>query len=266
MFNNLQHSILFKDIHFGLDIKKSFFNKAINYHPYNMEILSGNKIKLKNNYQNFQKKLISSYNNKYDNYLINENSIFNINNNKTKVLIIQRSKSRSILNLDDVIIIFDSIDIEVKIVDLDTISFALQMQAFKQIDILIAVAGSAIHNMLFMKPDTHVIIIMQKGWCNWSWMYINQAILLDINTYKYCDLNNNNKNITNNANIDGNSENSDEDNVNIDQLSYSKEMNHWTRKFWKQVIYNENNSIYYYSIYNELFFFDFLSILIRVRV
>lgn len=238
MFTHLQQSILFKDIHFGLDIKKSFFNKAINYHPNNMEVINRNKLKLKYNYQIFQNKIISSYYNKYDSYVINENSIFNINNNKTKILIIQRSKSRSILNLDEVVVLFYSIDIEVVIIDLDTMSFALQMQTFKQVDILIAVAGTALHNMLFMRPDTHVVIIMQNGWCDWSWMYINQALLLDISTYKYCDLNNYDKSISNNENIDINSENYDEEKVNIDQLPNNEEMYHWTRKFWKQVIYN----------------------------
>jgi hypothetical protein len=37
-----------------------------------------------------------------------------------------------------------------------------------------------------MRPGTAVIIIMQPEWCDWAWMYANQAVLLGIDYYIYC--------------------------------------------------------------------------------
>eukprot|EP01041_Mallomonas_annulata_P002467 gene2467-4787_t len=85
-------------------------------------------------------------------------------------------------------------------------SFSEQLLRFKNIKILIASAGTALHNMLFMRPGSAVILFMQQEWCPWSWMYANQAVLLDIHIFILCPVNS----------------------------SSSSSTFHTTRNFWKQ--------------------------------
>jgi capsular polysaccharide biosynthesis protein len=49
--------------------------------------------------------------------------------------------------------------------DLAEVDFDDQMFIFSQVDVLVAVAGTALHNMLFMRPGSAVVIIMQPFWC-----------------------------------------------------------------------------------------------------
>ena len=49
--------------------------------------------------------------------------------------------------------------------ELGEVSFDQQMYLFREADILVSTAGTAVHNMLFMRPYTAVIILMQPSWC-----------------------------------------------------------------------------------------------------
>jgi hypothetical protein len=49
------------------------------------------------------------------------------------------------------------------------------------------VAGTALHNMLFMlQRPAAVIVLMQPGWCDRAWRYVNQAALLGIEHFVVC--------------------------------------------------------------------------------
>ena len=71
-------------------------------------------------------------------------------------------------------------------IDIGIIPFHQQLQLFANTDILIGVGGTAIHNLLFMHAHTTLLLIMQPHWCEYAWMYANQAVLLDINYFIYC--------------------------------------------------------------------------------
>jgi hypothetical protein len=107
------------------------------------------------------------------------------------VLLVHRGNNRMILNfaeLQDKICQtpLSNLKVNCMIYDLGQLDFGSQMAIFAQTDIIVAVAGTAIHNLLFMRPLSAVVIIMQPGWCEWAWMYANQAVLLDIRPYVYC--------------------------------------------------------------------------------
>ena len=59
-----------------------------------------------------------------------------------------------------------SIDFDRMLCDeLGEVDFDQQMYLFREADILVSTAGTAVHNMLFMRPYTAVIILMQPAWC-----------------------------------------------------------------------------------------------------
>ena len=58
---------------------------------------------------------------------------------------------------------------------------------WEETNVLMSVAGSALHNLLYLRRGSVVIILMQKGWGPWAWMYANQAKLLGMEVLVYFD-------------------------------------------------------------------------------
>eukprot|EP01034_Spumella_vulgaris_P021621 gene21621-27660_t len=79
------------------------------------------------------------------------------------------------------------IEVQVSVVALEDLSFEQQLLELHSADILVATAGTSLHNMIFMRHRiTAVIMVMQAHWCPWAWMYANQAVLLGIRSFIYC--------------------------------------------------------------------------------
>ena len=75
-----------------------------------------------------------------------------------------------------------------------------------------------------------VVILMQAGWCDWAWMYANQAVLLGVQYYILCS--------PGAANDDtGDARTTDRHAYAFDLPQVAAEAHdrfHWTRKFWAQ--------------------------------
>ena len=56
----------------------------------------------------------------------------------------------------------------------------------QSLDVFISQQGTGFHNVLFMRPGTTAILIMQPGWCRFHWQFSDQAILLDIHVVLLC--------------------------------------------------------------------------------
>jgi hypothetical protein len=71
-------------------------------------------------------------------------------------------------------------------VDFAVTPFKTQLIYLRKTRLLVAAAGTAVHNMIFMNHSTSAIVIMMADWCRCSWQYVNQGILLGINVLTYC--------------------------------------------------------------------------------
>jgi hypothetical protein len=185
---------------------------------------------------------ISSENNPYSNSI---QSPLELQPNGTikKVLFVQREKNRVILNLELLLDGIDKQEAVADVTDLARMSFSEQVCLFQHTDILVAVAGTAIHNMLFMRPGTSVIIIMQAGWCDWAWMYANQAVLLGIDYYIYCsDSQKSSSTYSESSHLNEFHFNLEKENNDTKYDTYENkqssladlEVYHWTKKAWLQ--------------------------------
>lgn len=187
--NNWIH---FKDLHLGLNISKSFCNHGYKYHPniFSME-KSPELVHLQEDYQQFAhyiKQNLPSYIFPLSNgSSITESQPEYDNKDQINVLFIQRTNDRVIVNIMEIIdSICSSPRLSCVVADLSTIPFSTQLKLFKESDVIITAAGTAVHNLLFCRPEIIVIILMQRDWCPWSWMYANQAVLLSMNPYVIC--------------------------------------------------------------------------------
>lgn len=188
----LEGGVLFADLHIGLDNSGSFFHRGQNTQPCLVSVHANNKdnMQLSKRYQTFR-----TFINDVDiisNYMTEERKqsclsmSIDMDNTHPQVLIGQRSKSRTILNIDDIAAAVAQAGLTHSIYDLGVLSFSQQKQLFSEIDIFVSMSGTSVHNLLFMRPGTAVIIFMQPMWCAFAWMYANQAILLGIKPIVYC--------------------------------------------------------------------------------
>ena len=209
--------VLFRDIHIGLNLSYTHYSRGYISHPCLLRStqITINRLgtlsytsytvsisQLTKRYQEFRRFLWLA--NSYGISTMNlTHTLTNSNNNKSHtlailpswpssitdvhILFIQRSNNRIILNLETVTAYLSSkYTYNIHTIDLEHISFSKQIELFYTIDILIAVAGTSFHNVLFMRPGTVVVIYMQSGWCKWAWMYANQARLLGIRPVIIC--------------------------------------------------------------------------------
>eukprot|EP01032_Pedospumella_encystans_P013123 gene13123-15128_t len=106
--------------------------------------------------------------------------------NSPSVFIEQRQSDRKILNIDELVQVSSDLGHSTAFGSLSSLPFRHQLELFASIDVLVAVAGTALHNVLFMRPGSAVIMFMQPEWCELAWMYANQAILLNIQPFVHC--------------------------------------------------------------------------------
>lgn len=122
------------------------------------------------------------------------------------------------------------------IYNLQHTAFSVQLEMFAHTRIFIATAGTSIHNLMFLPPLSAVIIVMQHpSWCKWSWMYSNQAYLLNIYALVYCpefDADHVDDFTADLKDIDGYSAagNHSSSRFGDNDVEYY----HWTRSFWSQ--------------------------------
>jgi len=61
-----------------------------------------------------------------------------------------------------------------------------QLPLFASTRVMVAVAGSAVHNLLFVPTGAAIVLVMQPGWCRLSGEYANQAMALGIHAVVMC--------------------------------------------------------------------------------
>lgn len=111
---------------------------------------------------------------------------------KKRIVFVKRKGSRKLINIDDLMSIAAATtnkdNVEVSVVSLEEMTFTEQIDVFKRVDILVAQYGSAAHNVLFMRPGTVLLLLMQPDWCPYSWHYANQATLSDVKPICVCSM------------------------------------------------------------------------------
>lgn len=176
------NNIVFSDLHLGLDISLTHYNTGQHSQPCFISLPHGNtaNIDLAKRYRKF-----ASYLNQPSD---GESIVLKHNNAKPRpqILIVQRKKNRVILNMKEVLQTTELTGLVTELGDLDAVGFQEQRQLFTHIDVLVSVAGTALHNVLFMRPGSAVVMFMQPHWCEYAWMYANQAILLGVQPFVYC--------------------------------------------------------------------------------
>jgi len=116
------------------------------------------------------------------------------------VTYVKRSGGRNILNERDVLQIVQHnlqansmVDQEcndgsgLEIVQLENMTFSDQIKLFQRTSVLIAIWGTAAHNVVFLTPGSSLILLVHPNFCDWAWIYANQAIFSGIFTYVLCD-------------------------------------------------------------------------------
>ncbi|CAM9265056.1 unnamed protein product, partial [Ectocarpus fasciculatus] len=178
--------ILFEDLHFGLDISSSFINAGVDYHPALATTTDfGSPLKeMANKYQRFQAAVAKYV--RGDN--IRDPSYSGLQGRRLQVLVVKRARSRIILNLVEIVeYIREKFTADVQVLSLENLSFSAQLKALNNADIVVQTAGTSVHNLLFMSQrPLALVLIMQYGWCDWAWMYANQAVLLGISAHVHC--------------------------------------------------------------------------------
>jgi hypothetical protein len=190
-FNDLQADIIFRHLHVGLDVSKTFYYDGFEYRPcvFNM-MYDADVQEFASNYQRFRDYVQGYDEEKNRNpYISNDLSALardipsdllpfqrsiqlthrqlrlqwtsHDTTRDVNALLIRRRGSRIILNEESIIKLLVSYNINCKEVDLMEVPFTEQVVLFAEADILIATAGTAVHNLIFMRPHSVVIIVMQ---------------------------------------------------------------------------------------------------------
>lgn len=105
------------------------------------------------------------------------------------ILIIQRDDNRIVHNLEALLTNLNHHNhhnYTYKVINLAKLPISQQLYYFQHVKFIIAIAGTTFHNVIFMPNVIATVVIMQSGWCDWSWMYTNQALLLGIKSFVYC--------------------------------------------------------------------------------
>lgn len=197
---------LFQDIHFGLDNRNNFFNLGMRFHPclFHLES-SANLRNIASRYREFQSFVLNALRQNIDPNDVFVQSTRNMpkkisTKSVINVLFVQRKRNRvvnnmnqlreSVCNIDDGFQLSTNQNSPLTVCyerDLDEFRFEKMVNMLSKTDVLVAAAGTAVHNMLFMRPGSSVIILMPIDWCDWAWMYANQAIILGIRPFIYCE-------------------------------------------------------------------------------
>ena len=201
--------VVFQDLHINNDImKSSFYNGHVN-HPCLFSVRDLNRpdskiADLSNEYQSFRGYVLKNLGvNNLEGYMKKEKKL-------SMTLVERNGNTRVLLNPEIIINAANERNVQATTIDLSVTDTTEQISLLATTDILVAVGGSAVHNVLFLPKGSAAIVLMPTGWCSWSWMFANQAVLLGIHVQIYCD----------------------EDDVIYRQ--YSQRTYHWTRNVWTQ--------------------------------
>lgn len=180
--------VLFTDIHLGGDLRHSFFSSGMMRQPCHFASSDRHVQRLAAQYKAFRDHLWRQYLPAEWLVLSDEEKMFSPSSPaEWEGLFIQRRGTRMILNLPALLDRTRELSLRSEVIDLDGMSFLGQLEFLHFTACVVAVAGTATHNMLFMRPGSTMVIIMQPEWCEWSWMYVNQGILLGITVHVLCD-------------------------------------------------------------------------------
>ena len=195
--------IIFEELHIGLDTTGSFLSDT-HKRPFCLPPLESPIVKhITDRFQNFRKflwKRLQLAGTADDSVAASTTSAKNPQEyTKSEmimrnILIINRAAkyARSISNYNQVL---DSlVDLKVggnigtiKTVILEGLKFrSQQLPLFHLTDIMVTVAGSAIHNAIFMRKGSGIVILMPPYWCKWGWMYAAQMLYLGIHARIVC--------------------------------------------------------------------------------
>jgi hypothetical protein len=225
--------VIFESLHFGTDMSASFFNKGYEYHPCiwgPLRHIDNDRFMVySHRYKQFQEYILDALGTAFPQETLESKAKETIT-----ILFVQRSKNRRIMNMERLVSLVASANtfIETDVIDLDQTPFSQQVKRISRTDILVAAAGTAVHNMLFMKPKSAVVIVMQPGWCKWSWMYSNQAELLDQRYIIFCADHNHPAVSSEVLSRLQRLQHYSFDNT--DRILPGSNSFHWTRNFWKQ--------------------------------
>ncbi len=212
---NTDTKIVFENVHIGLDTSRSFYQLGYAFHPCVLNRCCGNNdvMEASQHYQHFSEHFTSVAVNA-TNYRRDLVSLSTDQNDVCYLLLVRRRVDRVITNLNESLMCNHSFNAIISEVFLEELTFEDQLTHFQKADILVASAGTALHNMMFMRNHaTAVVVVMQTGWCSWAWMYANQAALLGIRAFIYC------ADATNSQIIDE-----------VDPMRIFQ----WSRRFWRQ--------------------------------
>jgi hypothetical protein len=212
---------LFTDLHIGLDISESYYAYGHAYHPHVFDLERSSFLReLASKYQDFQSFIVNETLSRFiPNLEIDLSTFIHTSDQQSmkmvarerpiNVVFVQRSSDRVIIGLEETArqLCNEYDHLKCSLVDLFGLKFSEQLSIFADVDILVAAAGTAIHNLLFCRPSISIIILMQAGWCNYAWMYANQAVLLNMHPYILCHDN---------------------------HTTSSYHHRHWANQFWKQ--------------------------------
>ena len=193
--------VLFRDIHIGLDNSEGFFHYGHRYHPCVMSGGGSSALfrNLSASYQQFQKYVHQFYSHSSSPRGVEPVQITFVQRalslHKSLAGEVpsvtgrngERASNRLILNVDSLANLADGFGHKAITLNLENTPFHTQLQLLYSTDVLVATAGSALHNSLFMRRGSSIVIIMQKSWQQWSWAFVNQALLLDMRVFVYVD-------------------------------------------------------------------------------
>jgi hypothetical protein len=234
--------LLFADVHVGLDNSVAFFNEGHRSHPCVLSDAGENDLfnKKSKQYGEFYQYIHSFYDDDNETKPRREktSSVENsesddddddASSQQLVVTIIQRaptqqrageddslpsnvpSSNRVITNLDRLLLEIERQPrLSAQVLTLEDTPFSKQREVFRRTNILVSVAGSSLHNIMYLQPGSIVVVLMQRGWSPWSWMFANQAQLLRMPVFLYLDK----------------SKSPDESSTVV--------VSHWSRRFWKQ--------------------------------
>jgi hypothetical protein len=202
-------TIIFKHIHFGGDISSTLMHLGTPHQPCQFRLHDPSLLPFSRSYQRFHS--FVSHNVEAmlrpSSSFLPPSFISVLDQPVIDVLFVFRNSSRLIVNMQAMVDLVSSKNLTWLSVDFAAIPFKLQLQYLRKTRLLVAAAGTAMHNMVFMNRSTAAIVLMMPEWCHCSWQYANQGILLNIDVSTYCH--------------EGDT---------ADQLSIS----HWTAHFWLQ--------------------------------
>ena len=180
--------VLFIDIHVGSDMSHSFFAKGMARQPCHFVATDPYVERISNSYLRFRDHIWKSYLPNEWLSMSNEEKAFSREHPPAiDVLFVQRRNNRVVSNMDEMINLTRSYyNLQSEIIELEDMHFVDQLTYFHNSACVVAAAGTATHNMLFMRPGTCVIVLMQQEWCEYSWMYVNQGILLGLSVHVLC--------------------------------------------------------------------------------